>query len=32
MPSRRDAIKMTDEEIRAFLEAGRDLQTGRRTS
>jgi PPOX class probable F420-dependent enzyme len=26
MPSRRDAIKMTDEEIRAFLEAGRDLQ------
>jgi PPOX class probable F420-dependent enzyme len=26
MPSRRDAIKMTDDEIRAFLEAGRDLQ------
>jgi PPOX class probable F420-dependent enzyme len=26
MASRRDAIKMTDEEIRAFLEAGRDLQ------
>jgi PPOX class probable F420-dependent enzyme len=26
MPSRRDAIKMTDEEIRTFLEAGRDLQ------
>ena len=26
MPSRRDAIKMTDEEIRAFLEEGRDLQ------
>lgn len=26
MSSRRDAIKMSDEEIRAFLEAGRDLQ------
>jgi PPOX class probable F420-dependent enzyme len=26
MPSRRDAIKMSDDEIRAFLEAGRDLQ------
>lgn len=26
MPSRRDAIKMTDGEIRAFLEGGRDLQ------
>ena len=26
MASRRDAIKMTDAEIRAFLEAGRDLQ------
>jgi PPOX class probable F420-dependent enzyme len=26
MPGRRDAIKMSDEEIRAFLEAGRDLQ------
>jgi PPOX class probable F420-dependent enzyme len=26
MASRRDAIKMTDEEIRAFLETGRDLQ------
>lgn len=26
MPGRRDAIKMSDEEMRAFLEAGRDLQ------
>ena len=26
MPGRRDAIKMTDDEMRAFLEAGRDLQ------
>jgi PPOX class probable F420-dependent enzyme len=26
MPSRRDVIKMTDDEVRAFLEAGRDLQ------
>jgi PPOX class probable F420-dependent enzyme len=26
MPSRRDAIKMSDEQIREFLEAGRDLQ------
>ena len=26
MAGRRDAIKMSDEEIRAFLEAGRDLQ------
>jgi PPOX class probable F420-dependent enzyme len=26
MPGRRDAIKMSDEQIRAFLEAGRDLQ------
>lgn len=26
MPSRRDAIKMTDEEIRALLDTGRDLQ------
>jgi PPOX class probable F420-dependent enzyme len=26
MPSRRDAIKMSDDEISSFLEAGRDLQ------
>jgi PPOX class probable F420-dependent enzyme len=26
VPGRRDAIKMTDDEMRAFLEAGRDLQ------
>lgn len=26
MPGRRDAIKMSDDEMRAFLEAGRDLQ------
>jgi PPOX class probable F420-dependent enzyme len=26
MPGRRDAIKMSEEEMRAFLEAGRDLQ------
>jgi PPOX class probable F420-dependent enzyme len=26
MASRRDAIKMSDDEVRAFLEAGRDLQ------
>jgi PPOX class probable F420-dependent enzyme len=26
MPSKRDQIRMTDDEVRAFLEAGRDLQ------